>query len=351
MRSLADAHLHVYKYDYAVTSAFLDDLARENVKEAALQSLAAHMNFGVAQNLYTLYTKCNYKKIDLYAFGSLQELEPYTDVPYEKQVERLLSVGCDGMKFIQMKPNVRKHLGRGICDPAYDAAFSILEETRTPVLIHSADPETFWDITKMEPDHVKLGWYYGDGTFPTSEQIYTETFARLDRNPRLNVILAHFFFLSFKPDEAVRVLERYPNVFFDLTPGWEMYDGFAANVDFWHDFFEKYSDRIIFGTDDHDNRAAYRHKNIGRSVCTILEHERGAFELSTFEGRRVAGLGLSDGTLDKICRENFLRYVGKSPATVTPDVIASLAERMLWDIRDVAAEEKSAVWLRNILNS
>lgn len=349
MRSFSDSHLHIYKYDYNKTAAFLDEILKNNVKEAAIQSLAAYIGAGVAQNLYALYMKHFYKKIKLYVFGSFQEFAPYAYVPYEKQAEHLLDMGCDGIKMIQMKPDVRKLLGKGICHPDYDKAFSMLEERNTPVLIHSGDPETFWDITKMSEDHIRFGWYYGDGTYLSSEEHYAETFARLDKNPRLNVVLAHFFFLSFKPDEARRVLEKYPNVKFDLTPGWEMYDGFAKDADFWHDFFEENSERIIFGTDDHDRREAYRHKNIHKSVYSILTHEKSDFNISTFEERPAKGLDLSDGALDKICRENFLRFAGENTSETILDRLLSEAEKMLFEIKGIKEQENSALWIKSIL--
>ena len=86
-------------------------------------------------------------------------------------------------------------------------------------------------------------------SFPSKKQLYDEIFRVLDAHPRLRVSFAHFFFLSNFPDEAERVMETYPNVRFDMTPGVEMYYNFDKNLDRWHDFFTKYSDRILFGTD------------------------------------------------------------------------------------------------------
>lgn len=348
MRSFADCHLHIYNYDYKETESLLDEISGKGVTDAALQSLSAHPTFGIAQNDYCLYVKNKYKKIRLYAFCSLEELLPYSVISYDKQLEKLFALGADGIKFIQMKPNVRRLLGKGINDPSYDLAFSMFEERGTPILIHSGDPETFWDISKMSEDHISRGWFYGAGNYLSSQEHYRETFERLDKNPKLNAVLAHFFFLSFKKEEAERVLDRYPNVSFDLTPGWEMYDGFSLDVDYWHDFFEKYSSRIIFGTDDHDCRKATRGvKDVHKSVYEILTHN--SEEFITFFEKRVRGLYLSSQALDNICYNNFKRYVGGDAALVNETLLWEDCERTYKDIKDIAGEEKGAAWLKSIL--
>ena len=129
-----------------------------------------------------------------------------------------------------------------------------MEERGTPVHIHSGDPETFWDLSKMTPYEIARGWYYGDGSFLSREAIYEEDFEMLAKHPKLNVTFAHFFFLSNFPEEAERILDKYPNVRFDLTPGWEMYIGFSKDIDRWQKLFENYSDRILFGTDSNNNK-------------------------------------------------------------------------------------------------
>ena len=58
----------------------------------------------------------------------------------------------------------------------------------------------------------------------------------LDKFPKLKITFAHFFFLSDNPDEAVRIMEKYPNALFDLTPGGEMFVNFSKDPEYWHDF-------------------------------------------------------------------------------------------------------------------
>jgi predicted TIM-barrel fold metal-dependent hydrolase len=92
------------------------------------------------------------------------------------------------------------------------------------------------------------GWFY-DATFPTKEQIYAECHHVLERHPQLAVVFAHFHFMSADLPRAAALFERFPRVCFDLTPGSEMYPSFSTRPDKTREFFLKYHDRLLFGTD------------------------------------------------------------------------------------------------------
>ena len=249
MEGFADTHVHIKYEENDKTIAMFDEIKSKGVTDIAIQALVKFEDYGILQNIAALNYKMTYKGLKIRAFGNIDDIGPFKHVPYERQAEALLDMGCDGIKMLNQKPDTRKRFGKGINHNSYDAMFSLLEERGTPVLIHSGDPEDNWDITKVSPNAVARGWFYGDGTFLTPEEIYAEDFEMLDKHPNLNVTFAHFFFLSNKLEEAIRVFEKYPNVKFDLTPGGEMFYGFSKDIDAWHDFFEKYSDRILFGTD------------------------------------------------------------------------------------------------------
>ena len=246
MNNLADIHVHIDTTDAKKVYELFDSLKDVGVTDLTILGLTKH---GIFQNLLALYYKNKYKKINISVFGSLHHNDIYSDIPYEKQVELLIDMGIDGMKFLEMKPDFRKLLPEGVNSEKYDKMFTLLEEKGLPVLMHVNDPEEFWDIQKIAPSHIERGWFYGDGTYLSRQEIYDEVFEMLKKHPKLNVVFAHFFFISNDIKRAIEILETYPNVKFDLTPGSEMFKGFSKNTDAWHDFFEKYSDRILYGTD------------------------------------------------------------------------------------------------------
>ena len=248
MKRFADAHVHMSDLDFGKCKAYLDLLAAQEVTDVALQSLTYR---SIAYNLAVLYWKGTYKKLKLSAFGMVHNEDFYQAIPFEVQAKALLDMGCDGIKMMYA-PSTRKRLGYGVNDARYDGLFTYLEDNGIPIVIHVNDPEEFWEERALTEYEKSRGWGYFDGTYLSKQEIYDETFQMLDKHPRLRVTFAHFFFLSNHIEEATRVLETYPNVHFDLTPGWEMFLGFSKDIDAWQAFFEKYADRILFGTDCND---------------------------------------------------------------------------------------------------
>ncbi|MBR4865327.1 MAG: amidohydrolase family protein [Clostridia bacterium] len=344
---IADGHVHLENVEIGAfdkPQKLLDTMAHKGVTDA---SLLAFMPFcDVVSNLRVLYWKDRYKRMALRAFGCFHETDLYRDIPYEKQYETLMDLGCDGIKFIQMKPDRRRVLGKGLNHPSYDRALSAMEERGTPVVIHSGDPETFWDPGQVTDYMLKRGWFYGDGKHLSCDAIYAEDFEMLEKHPKLRVTFAHFFFLSNKPDEARRVMDRYENVNFDLTPGWEMYLGFSRDIDRWQTFFEEYADRIQFGTDSNDDKDS--NADLNDLVRMALTHDKSEFEMPIW-GHRIKGLDLSAETVEKICYKNYLRFVGERPRQVNRPLFYQTAQRMLSDIRGLCDMAPSIQWIEDMI--
>ena len=349
MKRFADTHVHIKYLDDEKTIAMFDEIRGKGVTDIAIQALVNYEDYGILQNLAALNYKKSYGGLKIRAFGNIDDIGPFSHIPYEKQAEALFDMGCDGIKMLNMKPDMRKKFGKGINHESYDKMFSLLEERRTPILIHSGDPEDNWDITKVSPAVVKRGWFYGDGTYLTCEEIYAEDFEMLDKHPDLNVTFAHFFFLSNKIEEAVRVFEKYPNVKFDLTPGGEMFYGFSKDVDAWHDLFEKYSDRILFGTDSFPLKDC--NGQLNDLVLKAISNSTEIFSTPCY-GRDfvIRGLGLSNETVNKIKYENFVKFVGgEDVAPIDMERIRAAANAILDVIKDKPEEAYNICWIKNFL--
>ncbi len=316
LKHFADSHIHFRDYGEGKIEKMLDNFLPLGLTHVSLYSLPYR---SVAEDIVALYTKTTYKKLSVRAFGGLHYCDRYADIPFERQVEGLLKLGCDGIK-IMCSPDLRRFVGFGLDDTRYNKMFSMLNELKTPVNIHLADPRSFWDD----------GQVYGDGSFLTYEQHYTEIFKVLDKYPNLKITFAHFMFLSDDPDEAARVLDKYPNVYFDLTPGTEMYFNFSEKPEFWHDFFTKYSDRMIFGTDS--NTIKNCNLQLNRLVYRTLTENHDIFTERCY-GRdfNVRGLALSDEVVNKICFENYIRFVGDNMKNVDIRLLRECCERIIAD--------------------
>jgi predicted TIM-barrel fold metal-dependent hydrolase len=160
----------------------------------------------------------------------------------------------------------------------------------------------------------------------------------LDCFPELNITFAHFFFLSDDPDEAVRVMEKYPNVHFDLTPGGEMFVNFSKNPQYWHDFFTHYSDRILFGTDSNSIKAC--NKELNEMVYKALVYSHDEFVIEKVYGRdwHLKGLALDEEVVSKICHKNYYDFVGDINP-VNEKMFCECCHRVLDDIRNLPKDE------------
>ncbi len=239
----------------------------------------------------------------------------------------LISKGCDGIKMLEGKPQLRQAFPVPDFDlKCWDAYWAYMEEEQIPLLMHINDPASFWDRENVPEWAAKMGWFYDD-TYINNEEQYRQILTVLERHPKLRVTFAHFFFMSESLDRLGDILSRYPNVMTDLTPGIEMYDAFSKTPDETRSFFESFHDRILYGTDTgsrfvygnttgkpFDEKENTRRYEIVRGFLFEKEpliigcdghfvHDRPAFEMIP--------LGLTGERLDEILSGNFLRFIRK----------------------------------------
>lgn len=255
------------------------------------------------------------------------------------QIGALKTIGFDGLKFVEGKPMVRKMIPLTFDGPEYAGMWAALEAHDLPVVFHVADPEEFWDAERC-PDWAQAqGWFYGDGSYPAKEDLYAEVDRVLARYPGLRIIFAHFYFLSADLARAGDFLDAHPNVYFDLTPGVEMYFNFAAQLDAARDFFLRYQDRLIYGTDI--GASAINHnpadgldmpESLGRAwvVRRFLETDEvydapeGVGHWLGMDAGGFHGIKLEPEALERIYRTNAEKVFG--PAPVELDRATALAE-------------------------
>ena len=133
-----------------------------------------------------------------FVFGSLDVTEYFIHNKsigkhFVKYVKRILQCGCDGIKMIEGKPDMRRMIPIPDFDlPAWEPFWSFAEDIGLPILWHVNDPEEFWDQSKIPSWAKSKGWYYGEETINNEVQ-YTQVLTVLKRHPNLKIIFAHFF--------------------------------------------------------------------------------------------------------------------------------------------------------------
>jgi predicted TIM-barrel fold metal-dependent hydrolase len=341
---LLDCHIHFAHPDYGQGLLAILDEAR--ISRFNLVCTPHRSRLSLVPD--ALYLKSQYPE-RVYVFGGL-DISPLffardsCGALFAQDAERLLAMGCDGVKMIEGKPDLRKTLPIPDFDsPAYEPYWSLMEQKQIPILFHVNDPEEFWDARRVPDWARRQGWFYGDGTYINNEAQYAQVLRVLERFPGLRVVFAHFFFMSAQLPRLGALLERFPGVHVDLTPGIEMYHNLGRDPSAAREFFIKFQDRILFGTDI-GAKALLSTPELGiephesslriELVRRFLELEgeftldvEGGFLFGRFSGP-FQGLGLRRPVLEKIYCRNFEALAGSRPAPLDPDRIVQECERL-----------------------
>lgn len=340
---VVDGHIHFPHLELA--DDLLAVMESTRVQRATLVAVPDLQT--VNQNPALIHCKANHPG-RVYICGALDYTQLWADPARASdalagQIDTLEAIGFDGLKLIEGKPMVRKLLGLPLDGPEYAGLWASLEERAMPVVLHLADPEEFWDAD-LCPDWARAqDWYYDDGTYPLKEDLYAEIDRVLQRHPRLKLILAHFYFLSADLRRAGAFLDAHPGVCFDLTPGVEMYLNFARGLDAARDFFIRYQDRLIYGTDIGASAIALdpaqgldRAESLGRAwvVRHFLEGDE-AFSAPESVGHWLGmdtgafhGIALPPPVLAQIYHANLERLFGPAPLPLHRDAALAELERL-----------------------
>ena len=349
---IIDSHIHFPHHSYG--DRLMAILAEVGIEKLAVVCTPDEKRLSLVPD--ALHLKGKFPN-QVYLFGGL-DISPLFITPdiagevFADYVDVLSELGADGIKMIEGKAEMRKRLPIPDFDsPVYAPYWAKMAERQIPLVFHVNDPEEFWDAEKIPAWAREMGWYYGDGTFIDNEAQYRQVLNVLERHPNLKVTFAHFFFLSAQLDRLADYLDRYPNMHVDLTPGIEMYFNFAIDPQKTRDFFIKYQDRMIYGTDI-GARALLADAGGGiepeESLARIevvrgfLEYE-GPFQLThegfLFGGKEAwfYGIKLPDPVLEKIYHQNFERFAGKTPKALNPAAILEECQRLEAMINAMAA--------------
>ena len=332
-----DGHLHIegiYNKDGVhFLNGFEEYRATCNVDSFNIAALPSGKR-DVSNNIFAAFYKLAHPQD--FAHGGLI----YTDYPAPnpapkgmtplEQYKELMEIGFDGIKMLEGKPQLHQQVGIPLCDDYFDEFFAQIEKDGTHLLFHVNDPEEFWDPANAE-DLRKIGWYYGDGDYASNEEVYRQIYAILEKHPNLCATFAHFFFRSKCPQKLEEMFEKYPNTAVDLTPGGEMYVAFCANPEYYTEFFNKYSDRIHFGT---DSTFPYDTKDMVWLNDRVYRYIATDTEVKSFSDIMQKGINLPCEKRDNIICNNFIRKVGEKPREINKESLKRYIEKYKHLIRN-----------------
>ena len=357
--NIVDGHVHMW--GIAEESAMLAIREATGIAKMALVSIQNPAEgSGLAQSLYM---KARHPE-RFFVFAGLNHAAKLSEGRVEtpslvEQVDGFVRLGCDGIKMIEGKPTSRQRMDIPVTDPYFAAYWARVEELGTPIVWHVNDPEEFWDPVKLPGWARERNWGYGPGD-AQKEQLYAEVDQVLDRHPGLNVILAHFYFLSADLARAGRFLDEHPTVCFDLAPGIEMLYNLSHDPGSSREFFINYAGRIVFGTDLTSNLSVEQSRIRAGLVFRWLEGEdtfrvpqAADFLLGSPEDGIIRGMSLPDDVLTKIYRDNFCRLAGSEPQALNVGRAIEECERLAAIAQALSGkptvETEAALVARNLL--
>lgn len=331
---ISDAHIHVF-WDMPLEKReeqlkrVMEECGYDTVTVLAIPYATSRLTKcrDFTENLQAFYLKHKMPG-RVYAFaGFAHSHDKAKNTPefFLEQAKFYMAAGFDGIKMIEGRARQRYVCG-GFSDPKYELVFDYAEKEQIPMVLHANAPECWW-----REGYPLYGTKGGELSWM---DYYEDVVAVLKKHPRLRLTLAHFFFGSERPALMRELLDTYENVCFDVCPNPFMYIDFAKDEPTWRAFFEKYQDRIIYGTDigsntvDTDGTEA---SALYRMVRGFLENDAPFEEL----GWNVPPLRMPENILRKIYKDNMMAfYQGKAPKALDYTVMKRELDTVLneWEI-------------------
>ena len=231
------------------------------------------------------------------------------------QLERDYKAGARGLKiFKNLGMTVLDASGKRVPvdDPRIDPVWDKAGELGIPVLIHTAEPRSFFDPQdKYNERWLELKQFpqraRPPDRFPPWEQLIGEQHHMFEKHPKTRYIDAHLGWLGGDLARLGKLFDRLPNVYTEIGA---VLAELGRQPRFAHDFLVKYQDRVMFGK---DAWAADEYLVYFRVLETGDEYfdyyrKRHAFW-------KMYGLELPDEVLKKIYYKNALKVIpGIDPA-------------------------------------
>ena len=191
-------------------------------------------------------------------------------------------------------------------DPRIDPIWEECGKLGFPVLIHSADPASFWKPKDKNNERwlelkQKPNRYRNPALFPSFESIIAEQHNVFEKHPKTTFINAHLGWMGNDLDRLSSHLDKYPNV---VTEIGAVLAELGRQPKRARKFFIDHQDKILFGKDAYNQQEYYTYFRVLETEDEYFDYyrKRHAFW-------KMYGLGLPDSILKKVYYKNALRIL------------------------------------------
>ena len=236
--------------------------------------------------------------------------------------------GACGLKLLKtLGLYLRERIDEGarltIDDQRFDSMWATCADLNFPVFIHSADPAAFFLPTDAHNERYEElanhpDWSFYGAEFPSYAELIAARDRVIERHPRTTFVLMHVGSQAEDLAAISACLDRYPNVHVDISA---RVGELGRQPRASRQFFERYQDRILFGTDAVPPPWGDEvpQQLLGDALYEIyyrfLETEDEYFDYAPAavppQGRwSIYGVGLPDAILRKIYHDNAALLLG-----------------------------------------
>jgi predicted TIM-barrel fold metal-dependent hydrolase len=266
---LQQAERPLYKTTYRVINVhhhwFLpdEDAVRAQIEAMDASGIAAAVNLDAGRTDGTLPAWMelqkkypgrfvNFAKFTAKDFERIKEPAFFEDLV--RELERAAKMGIRGVKMWKDLGMIIRD-GSGallrIDDPRLDPFWAKCGELGLVVFIHTADPKEYWyPLTYNSlhyPSRTEEQQYYKIPGMPKWEDLIEQRDNIVRKHPKTTFIGAHFGSMTFELQALAERLDKFPNFHVECAARLRILGRLSPKAV--RDFFERYQDRILFGTD------------------------------------------------------------------------------------------------------
>ncbi len=240
-----------------------------------------------------------------------------------EELRRAHAAGARGLKVLKSLGLVVRDQGKlvAVDDRRFDPMWETAGALKMPVAIHTSDPEAFFTPIdrfneRFEELNAHPDWSFQGKDYPSDRELQEARFRVLARHPKTTFVVLHVGNAE-NLDYITGAMDKYPNmnVEFGARIGELGRQPRAARK-----FFDRFQDRILFGTDAVPNGFEYPQQVFGEQLYEIyfrfLETADEYFDYAPAkvppQGRwRIYGIALPESILKKVYWNNAARLLGK----------------------------------------
>lgn len=312
-----DVHNHQFQMATQDLSTLITEMDKLNMKVMVnLSGQGGYTLQKMIQNVQSNYPKrfIVFTNIDFNGIGNDGWIEKAVS-----QLEADIKNGANGLKIYKsLGFSVKDKNGNRVAvdDARLDPIWKKCGELKIPVLIHTADPKSFWDpMDEKNERWLELATHpnrvRGANNPVPWEQLIEEQHRMFRKHPKTSFIAAHFGWYPNDLGKLSQLLNEMPNVNVEFGA---VIAELGRQPKAARNFFEKYQDRILFGK---DSWVPEEYATYFRVLETDDEYFPYHKKYHAFW--RMYGLGLPDSILKKVYYKNALRIIPNIDKSGFPD--------------------------------